>query len=362
MTIRHLAFVLLLVTLRAVAAEPCGGPENVGGSLATPDRSFRPSVFVGTAEHNPWLSRLRAPVAFAVLSLFRRGRFSTEPFEKVPLVSGQVEVARLSESTNLIVERVRFWSNQMTQPRYFLALVPKTPTRSETALILNHGWFDRPEDLVKYLQLDRVYGTLLDRGELRPTILIVPDVRFKSFRRVRRSIPLPDYLTLVAEEVVGVVSRRYGIPLERSRWAIGGFSFGGYMSLDIARRYPGQFASVSVISGLFDSKWTFWAPPPLVSNKSEGCESNETLVVPGPVPILFLACGTQDWLFTTMRTLHSRLERIGIPSEWVTGRGGHTWQYWASVLDQMLKFHIGLDQTMRLQSRSSRNDGCLSCR
>ncbi len=77
-------------------------------------------------------------------------------------------------------------------------------------------------------------------------------------------IPYHNYLTLVAEEVAGTVSRHYAIPFERERWAIGGFSFGGYLSLDVGRRYPGRFASVSVISGLVDEQWSFWPsqPPP----------------------------------------------------------------------------------------------------
>jgi enterochelin esterase-like enzyme len=45
-----------------------------------------------------------------------------------------------------------------------------------------------------------------------------------------------------------------------------------------------------------------------------------------------------------MKALHVRLESIGIPSEWVTGRGGHSWAYWSSILQQMLKFHIGVEQ------------------
>ncbi len=277
-------------------------------------------------------------------------RTHKEPFEKAPLSPGQIEVVRLSERANLVVERVRFWSNEMNEPRFFLALVPKTtktqPAPSEV-FILNHGWWDRPEDLLQYLKVDQVYDEMLGRSEVRPAIVIMPDVRFSNFyREYSDHFPYPNYLTLVAEEVAGTVSHRYAIPFERQRWAIGGFSFGGYLSLDVGRRFPGRFSSVSVVSGLVDKEWSFWPsqPPPPGPLDSHG-RGKHTIVVPGPVPRLFLACGSDDRLFTTMRDLHQKLTELGIPHEWSTAPGGHTWKYWSSVLPMMLKFHLAVEHT-----------------
>jgi enterochelin esterase-like enzyme len=269
-----------------------------------------------------------------------------EAFEKAPLAPGQIEVVRLSERAHLSVERIRFWSNEMNEARFFLALVPKTVPKTKVApsevLILNHGWRDRPEDLLKHLKVDQVYDEMLGRGEVRPAIIVLPDVRFDSFyREFSDRFPYPNYLTLVAEEVAGTVSRHYAIPFERQRWAIGGFSFGGYLSLDVGRRYAGRFASVSVISGLVDKQWSFWPaqppPPGPVDSKGRG---KHTIVVPGPVPRLFLACGSDDRLFSTMRDLHEKLTELGIPHEWSTGPGAHTWKYWSSVLPVMFRFHL----------------------
>jgi len=261
---------------------------------------------------------------------------------------------RLSERAHLTVERVRFWSREMNEPRFFLALVPKTSPKTSAksspetqaapseVFILNHGWRDRPEDLLKHLKVDQVYDEMLGRGEVRPAIVVLPDVRFDSFyREFSDSTPYHNYLTLVAEEVAGTVSRHYGIPFERERWAIGGFSFGGYLSMDVARRYPGRFNSVSVISGLVDKEWTFWPsqPPPPGPLDSQG-RGKHTIVVPGPVPRLFLACGTDDRLFPVMRDLHDKLTALGIPHTWSTAPGSHTWKYWSSVLPQMFRFHL----------------------
>ncbi len=292
---------------------------------------------------NRWRIRGLALVATVLLPGCRH----KEAFEKAPLNPGQIEVARLSERTNLVVERIRFWSKEMNEPRFFLALVPKTQTAPSEVFILNHGWWDRPEDLLKDLKVDQVYDQMLGRGEVRPAIVVMPDVRFSNFyREYSDRFPFPNYLTLVAEEVAGTVSSHYAIPFERRRWAIGGFSFGGYLSLDVGRRYPGRFSSVSVISGLVDKEWSFWpsqAPPPgLLDSQGRG---KHTIVAPGPVPRLFLACGSSDRLFSTMLGLHEELTQLGIPHEWSTAPGGHTWKYWSSVLPLMLRFHLAIEQS-----------------
>jgi enterochelin esterase-like enzyme len=304
---------------------------------------------------NRW--RLRGLALTATLFLaawFLSACQHKEAFEKAPLSPGQIEVVRLSERTNLAVERIRFWSSEMNEPRFFLALVPKTKVPPSEVFILNHGWWDRPEDLLKDLKVDRVYDEMLGRGEVRPAIVVLPDVRFSSFyQEFSDRFPYHNYLTLVAEEVAGTVSRHYAIPFERERWGIGGFSFGGYLSMDVGRRYPGRFGSVSVVSGLVDEQWSFWpsqSPPPGPLDSKE--RGKHTIVVPGPVPRLFLACGSGDRFFSEMRGLHEKLTQFGIPHEWSTGPGGHTWKYWSSVLPSMLKFDLA-NEPSRVQSKES---------
>ena len=335
------------LTTRLVAAAVAFASSGAGFSsldaapVGTTLAAYRTGVIV-PAQRGTWVSRLRVPVTFALLSMSSRNRLKMEAFEKAPLAPGQIEVMRLSETRLLVVDRIRFWSERMKQPRYFLVLAPKAPLRAEDAFILNHGWFDRPEYMLQYLHVADEYDAVLERGEVRPVIVVIPDVRFESMRRLR-SDPDPPYLKLVAEEIPAIVSRRYGIALEQDHWAIGGFSFGGYISLDIGRRYPARFASVSVVSGFFDPKWTFWPASSTQTGKVDADGSDRNTVAPGTCPRLFLACGTNDWLFATMRSLHHGLEAIGISAEWSNAPGGHTWKYWSSVVRSMLLFHLGHD-------------------
>ena len=272
-------------------------------------------------------------------------RFKEEPWEKAPLRKDQIEVTRLGEQGNLTIERVRFFSEEMNGPRFFLALVTRTGKPLDEVFILNHGWFDRPESLLTYLKVDQTYGGLLAQGKVRPAVIIIPDVRFADYyRRNSEKFPFPNYLILVAEEIARVVSQKYTIPLSRERRGIGGFSFGGYLSLDVARHYPGRFGSVSVVSASRGNQWSFWpsvppAPGPLDS-KGRG---KHTIIEAGPVPRIFLACGTDDRLFRGALALHEEFNRLGIAHVWSSGPGRHTWEYWSSVLTSMLEFHLAAE-------------------
>lgn len=326
-------------------------------------------------------------LALALASLLGCGRMHKEPFEKAPLSKGEIQVVRLGEEPHLFIERVRFWSDEMNEPRFFLALIPKGPVASASAsnqpvtnsageaskapssgphtepfhpsevFILNHGWTDRPEYLLDDLHVDKVYNEMLGEGRVRPALIVMPDVRFANFYREHSDrYPFPNYLILVAEEVAGTVSKQYGVPFERQRWSIGGFSFGGYLSLDVGRRYAGRFSAANVVSGFSDDEWSYWPtqPPPPGRLDSKGRGKN-SIVIPGPVPRLFLACGTDDRLYSSMLALHEKLTALQIPHQWWTGPGGHTWKTWSAVLPVMLEFTLG-KQSHTSESVSPRTD------
>ncbi len=268
---------------------------------------------------------------------------SREPWELAPLARGQVESTRLATGQVIDIDRVRFYSAELDEPRFFLALVPAGASAVQDVFILNHGWSDRPEDLLTHLKIDKVYAEMLASQQVEPAIIVLPDIRFsRSYRRTAERFPFNQSLDLVAGEVAGWVSKQYGVPPDRDRWSIGGFSFGGYVALDVARRYSGRFGSASVVSSFYDEDWTFWPaqPPPPGRLDSRG-RGKQTVIAPGPVPRLLLACGTEDRFFGAMTTLHERYAAQGVAHEWITARGGHTWAYWSSMVRPMLTFHLG---------------------
>lgn len=293
--------------------------------------------------------RVIAPIIALVILLFA-GFFlicckpqKKETWEVAPLKGGDIEQVHLADQAGLSIDRIRFYSREMQEPRFFLVLEPKADQPVDRVFILNHGWSDRPESMLAALKLDDVYARLLSERRVLPALLVLPDVRFPDFfRRNSDRFPFPQYLVLVAEEVSKIVSQRYNVPFARDKWGIGGFSFGGYLSLDVGRRYSARFGSVSVVSSFFDSDWSFWpdkAPPPgWLDPEGRG---KQTTVEPGPIPRLFLACGKSDRFIGGMVQLHQKFQKLGIAHEWSSAPGGHTWTYWSSVVEDMFRFHLG---------------------
>jgi enterochelin esterase-like enzyme len=293
----------------------------------------RPSVF-------RWFSTLVAGATVLLTSGCLPIRKA--PWEKAPLPPGGIEVTSLHSGPAMDLERVRFYSRELGETRFFLVLKPHGAIGSLDVWILNHGWADRPESLLEELRIEAVYSRLLAEGRVRPALIVIPDVRFSNFYRVHAErYPFPQYLALVAEEVAGLVAAQYAIPPDRDRGSIGGFSFGGYISLDVGRRYMGRFSRVSVVSSFYDPEWTFWpeTSPPAGRLDGKG-RGKQTTVLSGPKPRLMLACGEQDRFFGQMVALRDEFTKRGIVHTWSQAPGGHTWAYWSSVLESMFMFHL----------------------
>jgi enterochelin esterase-like enzyme len=146
----------------------------------------------------------------------------------------------------------------------------------------------------------------------------------------------------VAEDVTETAAHAYGIPVTREKWGMGGFSFGGFVSLDVGRRYASRFGSISAIRAFFDEEWLFWPDPiPVPGNLDSNGRGKQSIIVTGPIPKLLLACGRRDRFYKRMRQLHGEWLGLGIAHEWSVESGGHTWAYWSSVLERMLEFHLG---------------------
>ena len=55
---------------------------------------------------------------------------------------------------------------------------------------------------------------------------------------------------------------------------------------------------------------------------------------------LIIDCGTEDFFYKVNCNLHAELTRLGIPHEFTSRPGNHSWNYWKrSLRDHMLFFN-----------------------
>jgi enterochelin esterase-like enzyme len=113
--------------------------------------------------------------------------------------------------------------------------------------------------------------------------------------------------------------------------AIGGLSRGGYWALEIAFRFPEQFASVGGHSAaLLDTH--AW---PEVNPQVTGLSQNL-----GDLRI-YLDIGANDYVIHNIRQLHLEMETAvpPIPHTWVLNEGSHEEAYWQTYIPDYLDWY-----------------------
>ena len=160
------------------------------------------------------------------------------------------------------------------------------------------------------------------------------------------------FTTFFFDEFLPCLDANYRV--DPARRMLTGFSMGGFGAFHYLLSKPGQFCSVSSLSGWFPD-WqapTPWeqkrlaalAGPPEENTKRYLATDFRTRIkqqVAAGVkfPPLLLLCGTEDKLLDHSRALAAFLHEQGIACESVESPGGHNWPYWQGASAGVIDFH-----------------------
>lgn len=176
------------------------------------------------------------------------------------------------------------------------------------------------------------------------------------------------YDDYIAHDVVAYVDSRYRTRADRAHRGIGGLSMGGYGAMSLALRYPEVFGAGASHSGVVSpmyvgphpytpparyatmidqiepaagSFWPrylhFWGDDLERWRAADPSHMAEQLVARGgPVPALFVDCGSEDGLVDQNRAFDAELRRLNIPHWYAEWPGAHTWRYWSTHVRQSL--------------------------
>lgn len=121
------------------------------------------------------------------------------------------------------------------------------------------------------------------------------------------------------------------------RWAVGGFSMGGYGAIKLALTHFKLFSTAFSHSGALDKPMqpkispVFGDPEiDLGFRRSESLTTQTELALcrlPTERPYLYIDCGTKDELLESNRSFVNHLRFIGYPHEYEELIGCHTWPY-----------------------------------
>ena len=218
-------------------------------------------------------------------------------------------------------------------------------------LYLLHGLSDDHTSWVRRTDIDRY-------AEEWGVAVIMPEVQRSFYCDMTNG---PRYFTYIVDELPALCQRLFRVSARREDNFVAGLSMGGYGALRLALRYPGRYAAAASLSGCVEMEKgyeTFASRGPFMLRELDDVYGSEHDLLRGPgslfgladrflkepdrAPRMYMACGTEDFLFGLHKKFVPALEKNGwdVTHEETPGFG-HEWAYWDAQLAAFLPFALG---------------------
>lgn len=221
------------------------------------------------------------------------------------------------------------------------------PKRFKTLYLL-HGIFGSCHDWIN--------GTRVARwAQAKDLVVVMPSGENRFY--VDGPAPCDNFGKFIGEDLVEFTRRSFPLSDRREDTFIGGLSMGGYGALRNGLKYNTTFGAIVGLSSALvvdETKRASNDGPMLIGNRRyyeavfgdldtlEGGENDPYALVrrclsDGPMPKLYLACGTEDALILPAnQKFDAFLTENNVPHTFITGPGGHDWTFWDTFLEKAL--------------------------
>ena len=153
---------------------------------------------------------------------------------------------------------------------------------------------------------------------------------------------------MLGRELVAVTRGMFNLSPRREDTLIGGLSMGGYGALRNGLKYSDTFSAImafssalittAYVNGEFDERPEMGLPSGYYSHvfgpkeKVAGSDIDIAALAGKRLgenaPAIFMACGSEDFLFSRNTELHEALSAMGYPHEWWVEPGVHDFDFW----------------------------------
>ncbi|CAG5017400.1 hypothetical protein DYBT9275_05764 [Dyadobacter sp. CECT 9275] len=183
--------------------------------------------------------------------------------------------------------------------------------------------------------------------DIHNMIIVCPDGGFSSWYWDSPVDPSYQYETYVSKELVAFVDQKYKTIKNRKGRGITGLSMGGHGALYLAMKHQDVFGAGGSMSGGLDirSYPNNWDMAKRIGKYSEQPQVWEQNTVAGLLHLLtpnslalIIDCGVDDFFFKVNENLHAQLLYRGIPHDYITRPGAHSWPYWANAVQYQLLY------------------------
>lgn len=229
------------------------------------------------------------------------------------------------------------------------------PASAYPVIYLLHGLYGTYQDWSTVGGLQAVADELVASGELRPTVIVMPNAGNKDIHHYQNGYfnvqdwPYEDFFF---QEFLPEVEAKYHCGGNKGQRAVMGLSMGGGGTLVYAQRHPDLFSSAYAMSA--------WLHDRQGDTRSEGPETDKLTLTARSVSEhstltfldnaddatlealrtvkWFVDCGDDDFLFDVNVQFHQKMREKGVKSELRVRDGAHTWEYWHTALRTALPF------------------------
>lgn len=272
------------------------------------------------------------------------------------------------------VNTLRFHSASMNADRLYNVILPmdyEQSMRRYPVLYLLHGLGD---DHTAWTFMTNVSGYATRFG----LIVVMPDVG-RNWYVNSAADPSAKYEDMIIKDLIPHIDSTYRtIPLRRAR-AVAGLSMGGYGAMFLGLKHSGRFAAIGAFSGALAISHGNPAPLPAAASEEARKRTEEINAIFGPadsaarkehdpfevldkvpagqMPLIYIACGGQDFLIKHNRDFVDLLASKKIPYEYreISPRV-HSWDFWDDQIEIFLNilahqpgFPIGQPRPMQPQ-------------
>lgn len=197
-------------------------------------------------------------------------------------------------------------------------------------------------------QVDWLYRSDIEKWAMEYGFAVIMPAGGNSFY-VDSDATQERYGVFTGEELVEVTRKMFPLSHRREDTVISGLSMGGYGAIRNGLKYPDTFGAILALSSALITDevaamkpdgpgnaiapygyylQTFGDPAKLPGSDKDPKHLAKERLKDGKHPLLFIACGSEDFVLPVNVNYHEYLEEIGYPHEWWIRPGVHDFAFW----------------------------------
>jgi putative tributyrin esterase len=176
--------------------------------------------------------------------------------------------------------------------------------------------------------------------------VVMPQVHKSFYTDEVSGLP---FWTFLSQELPSVVQQLFRVSTRPQDTFVAGLSMGGYGAMQWALREPWRFGAAASLSGALmisnvghedepdfaDLMRRVFGEAP-IAGTGHDLSHLVTTVDPSTIPPLYVACGTEDFLFRANQYVVGIAQGAGVEVTVDFGPGDHEWEYWDTQIQKVL--------------------------